>query len=352
VGTGGIGGGGNGGALFNGGDGTVTESTLAGNLASGGKGGSGGGGVGYTDTGGSGGPGGGGGTAGGGALFNGGRLSLVNCTIAANAAAGGAGGSGAGGGYGTSTGGAGGVGGNGGTGCGALCDTNGLLSMTNCTWALNSALGGVSGAGGAGGYSAGSPGTPGSPGTNGTAQGGLVTAGARIVNCLIATNTPANCCGWLTDAGHNLSSDSACALTNSASLNGVDAKLGPLGWNGGPTLTMSLLAGSAAIDGADDSAAPRLDQRGLPRPAGLAADIGAVEYGAMIPTLAIRQSGATALDLLGVGNANQPCRLLASPDLAYWSSISTNAFGTDGAVVFHVDSGPGPTRSYYRLSMP
>ena len=58
--------------------------------------------------------------------------------------------------------------------------------------------------------------------------------------------------------------------------------LSPLQNNGGPSETMALGPGSAAIDAADDAtcAAPpvnNLDQRGVTRPQGLHCDIGAVE---------------------------------------------------------------------------
>ena len=87
----------------------------------------------------------------------------------------------------------------------------------------------------------------------------------------------------LTDAGHNLSSDASCAFTNPASVNNLDPKLGPLADNGGPTLTMALLPGSPAIDAGDTSLAPTTDQRGFPRPFGLAADIGAYESSFIVP---------------------------------------------------------------------
>ena len=86
-------------------------------------------------------------------------------------------------------------------------------------------------------------------------------------------------------------------------MNNTDPKLGPLANNGGPTLTMALLPGSPAIDAGDTSLAPATDQRGFPRPAGLAADIGAFEYGSVMPTIAISRSGATGLNILGSGNA-------------------------------------------------
>lgn len=55
--------------------------------------------------------------------------------------------------------------------------------------------------------------------------------------------------------------------------------LGPLANNGGPTQTMALLVGSAAIGTADNAAAPATDQRGATRQdvAGEAIDIGAFE---------------------------------------------------------------------------
>jgi hypothetical protein len=87
-----------------------------------------------------------------------------------------------------------------------------------------------------------------------------------------------NCSGASTDAGHNLSSDASCSFTNVGSLNSTDAKLAQLADNGGPTLTARLLPGSPAIDAGDNFEAPPTDQRGAPRPAGSASDIGAYEY--------------------------------------------------------------------------
>ncbi len=66
--------------------------------------------------------------------------------------------------------------------------------------------------------------------------------------------------------------------------------LGPLANNGGPTQTHALLAGSPAIDagnpatpGSGGNACEATDQRGYARPAGLACDIGAYEFGAPPP---------------------------------------------------------------------
>jgi hypothetical protein len=132
----------------------------------------------------------------------------------------------------------------------------------------------------------------------------------------------------------------------------TDPKLDPLADNGGPTLTMALLPGSPAIDAGNTSLAPATDQRGFSRPAGLAADIGAFEYGSVMPTIAVSRSGATGLNILGTGNANQPCRLRKSVDLSSWVPIATNQFGTNGTALFYDNYALGSASQFYRLVMP
>jgi hypothetical protein len=68
--------------------------------------------------------------------------------------------------------------------------------------------------------------------------------------------------------------DSAAKGTN---LLGADPMLGDLMPNGGPTETHALLAGSPAINSADPFDFPDTDQRGVQRPQGLGADMGAFE---------------------------------------------------------------------------
>src|SRR5262249_39145340 len=91
--------------------------------------------------------------------------------------------------------------------------------------------------------------------------------------------------------GYNLSSDETCHFNNVGDLNNTDPKLGPLQNNGGPTMTMALPSGSAAIDAGNPSGCTdghghllTTDQRGMPRPdredtAGC--DIGAYEFQAV-----------------------------------------------------------------------
>ncbi|MCR4410833.1 MAG: Ig-like domain-containing protein [Thermoguttaceae bacterium] len=83
----------------------------------------------------------------------------------------------------------------------------------------------------------------------------------------------------VTSRGHNLVGNTAGSSGFGAAgdLLGVDPLLGPLADNGGPTQTHALLPGSPAIDAANSAAAPATDQRGVPRPQGAEADIGAFE---------------------------------------------------------------------------
>ncbi len=271
-----------GGALCNLGLLAVSDSTFAANSVVGGLGGAGAMGASGLP-GGSGGSGGSGGAADGGAMFSGGVAGMWNSTFAFNTAIGGAGGAGGRGGNGSSgaQGGNGGNGGDGGSGFGAVCDTNGMSSFTNCTFASDSGIGGAGGAGGPAGLGLGGAPPPGVAGTNGQAVGGIASGGAFLVNALLASNAPGgNCNGTFSDVGHNLSSDNTPAFTSSSSRNLTDPLLGPLAYNSGATPTMALLPGSPAIDAGDTALAPATDQRGCLRSLGAAADIGAYEFNA------------------------------------------------------------------------
>jgi hypothetical protein len=59
----------------------------------------------------------------------------------------------------------------------------------------------------------------------------------------------------------------------------VDPKLGPLHDNGGPTLTLALLAGSPALNVISTPCSVTVDQRGVhrPQPQGGKCDIGSFE---------------------------------------------------------------------------
>jgi hypothetical protein len=244
-----------------------------------------------------------GGDGAGGAIWNSGLVLASGCTFAGNSAVGGVGGAGAsaepwapGQGY---------PGGPGGNGNGGAIFNSGTARIVNCTMAFNTGAGGAGGQGGSSypfaGYPPLPPGLNGAPGSGASgiydASGqcyltnctlvfnsgtGILTTeinGAKLINTLLSGNWPGgNGSGAMTDLGHNLSSDLTCAFTNTGSMNNTYLLLGSLSDNGGSTLTVALLPGCRAIDMGDTFAAPPADQRGVPRPYGIAADIGAYEY--------------------------------------------------------------------------
>lgn len=350
------GGSGTGGAIYNAGDLILRASTVASNAAAGGTGGSGVGGCVMTCPGSPapGGPGSSGGGASGGGLFNAGTASAVNCTFAWNTCVGGAGGPGGNGGPATLPYVRGTDGGNGGTGGGSFGGgVFGVLHLTNCTLVGNSVRPGAGGAGGAGGsaippnYS----GLPGIAGNTGTAGGGGISGGAFLISSLLATNQPGgNCLGAIKDGGYNLSSDATAGFTNSGSLNNTDPLLGPLAHHGGPTMTMALLPSSPAIDAGANALAATTDQRGLPRPFGAAADIGAYEYVAL---LQIARSSGSGLELvLRDGVPGRSARLLTSTNLTDWRSVATNQILPDGSTRFQESVNESQGQQFYRVGSP
>jgi beta-glucanase (GH16 family) len=76
--------------------------------------------------------------------------------------------------------------------------------------------------------------------------------------------------------GSNVFTDGTCNPIGSDQVV-ADAGLGALADNGGPTLTHALLPGSPAIDAADASVCPAIDQRGVARPQGAGCDVGSFE---------------------------------------------------------------------------
>ena len=343
--TGGPGGGALGGAIYNSGSLTIADSLFDANAVSGGAGGRG--------RSGSqlilptqprpGGDGGSGGSATGAAVLNAAAASLVNCTLVNQSCRGGNG----------CDGGPGdtwlaetfhgpeweqapsGAGGSGGDGCGAIDDATGSCALTNCTLCFNSGTGGAAGSGSA-------------LGAVGASCGGIRAGGSQSINTLLAANSPGgNASGTLRDLGHNLSSDTSCAFTNLGSMNSIDPKLGALADNGGPTLTVALLPGSPAIDAGDTESAPADDQRGFPRPAGAAADIGAYEYGS--PAL-LQLSLAPSPNIAVYGASGRLCYLLTSSNLVDWLPAATNRIGTNGTVSFPVAT--SAPRGFFRLVLP
>ncbi len=82
--------------------------------------------------------------------------------------------------------------------------------------------------------------------------------------------------------GHNLDKDGSCSLDQESDITGFDPLLMPLANNGGNTKTHALQIMSPAVNHAENGVTGR-DQRGLFRPYGLSADIGAFELLYLLP---------------------------------------------------------------------
>lgn len=306
----------------------------------------------------------------GGGIYSQGTLIINRCTLDGNSAKGGSGGAlsyvapGEGGGIWASS----------------------LLSATNCTFATNLALGG---AGDVNRYATGGPGRG---GAIMTAGGGILVnltiAGNRADSQFIpyttlpgpaqggglaATNTPptltgtiianstlgSNVWGVATDAGYNISSDGSAGFTAAGSLNNTDPLLASLTNNGGPTLTMALYLGSPALDRIP-SGFPPTDQRGVSRPQGPAAEVGAYEGPGLNsalpppPTLSILVSrdalGAPQITVAFNAQGQVVYRLLSSANLVAWTSVATNSTPNNGPLTFTQPISTGS--AYYRVVTP
>jgi len=159
---------------------------------------------------------------------------------------------------------------------GAITNNNtATLNIKHSTISLNNAQAGNSGVNQAGAT------LPPQPVAEGTGGGIRIGPGTvTLENTIIADNTAANGTGDTTGAptpgpnvdgavtsnGHNLlgTATEATGFTGSGDQTNANPMLAALADNGGPTQTMALLTGSAAID-AGVAAGATTDQRGLPR---------------------------------------------------------------------------------------
>ncbi len=253
----------------------------------------------------------------GGGLFSAGSSELINCTFFANQVAGGTGGDGGPGVF------VGGDGGNGGNGFGGNLYNTGMVMVVNCTFSSGRAAGGTNGAAGIGPFL----GSNGSLGRGRGANLANAIGSLTLVNTLIATNTGGgnitNISGTFVDGGHNISSDASFNFSGT-SKKSTNPQINALADNGGPTRTMSLKTNSPAIDSADDAAAPDTDQRGIDRPIGLHADIGAYES-ALAPLIQIQPQSRTQTN---GGSVTFSVSALGEAPLSYfWKFNGTNISG-------------------------
>ncbi|HTP19633.1 MAG TPA: CSLREA domain-containing protein [Solirubrobacteraceae bacterium] len=345
--------GGSGGAISNLGTLTIIGSTISGNTTGRGATGARGGDTPGGTDGGQGSDGGFGGA--GGAIESTGPLVISTSTIAANrTGAGGDGGAG-GNGSGTGRGGTGGLGGPGGSG-GAI-DSNTNMTISNSTITGNAAA--SSGAPGGGGIPQGLTPGPTKPGNGGgieqsgmgttlthvtiasnsapglgggiAGDGGTVTAANSIVASNAGASPNQNCTGVVTDQGGNVEfGGNSCP----AGFLRADPRLAPLANNGGPTETIALQPGSAAIHHVRTCVFGS-DQRGAARPVGSACDSGAYQVAPPSPS-GISAGGITTTTaaITGAVNPNlQDATVVVNYGLtpSYGSSTSPQDLGAGNA---------------------
>ena len=191
--------------------------------------------------------------------------------------------------------------------------TNGRVELVNDTVADNTVTGKIGKAGaGLCGFG---------PASAQPAGGGANAANFTLVNSIVANNSYTAVAGMVLNCGgkgegdpsarfysrgHNLEDAQSCALNGSGDQSGVDPQLAPLSDNGGPTPTMALLPSSPAIDAADPSVCPNVDQRGQSGRADgnldgtFACDIGAYEL--FVPSADLNIEAVAAPDQVFVGS--------------------------------------------------
>jgi CSLREA domain-containing protein len=201
---------------------------------------------------------------------------------------------------------------------GGISNSAGMLTITNSTFAGNRAIvGELPGAAAGGGISNSDMLTIINSTLSGNRAdnfgGGIANniGTSTLRNTIVANNTAlsgSNCSGAIIDGGGNLDSGSNCGFTAATSKSNGNAGLDPIGLrnNGGPTLTIALVAGSDAIDQAVDANCPGTDQRGVARPFAAHCDIGAFEFNTpLTPREGIEGLIDKVTALVTTGNLNQ-----------------------------------------------
>ena len=192
----------------------------------------------------------------------------------------------------------------------------------------------------------------GSLSSNSGGGGGVYMTGAivtNLTNCTVSLNQARDGFGggiYALSGNGNLNINNTIVAGNYASyggpdiygnwagshdLIGINALLGPLQNNGGPTQTMAVLAGSPAIGHADNSKAPATDQRGVTRldTAGETTDIGAFEL------TGAGSASATAFSLTLFGTApaaGMPVNTVPAAEVTPRNVANPDAPVTDSAV--------------------
>ncbi len=192
-----------------------------------------------------------------------------------------------------------------------------------------------------------------------------IAAGSQIANfsgslalrnsLLAYGGSPGNCYGTITDLGDNISSDGSANLNSGSSFNLTNPLLGSLGNNGGATLTMAVQAGSPAIAYANSATAPTVDQRGYARPVGVGViDLGAYQSSAtpIYPPLVL--SIATVNPNFRVSFTTSPAitntlHLQFSTNLSGWTDLATFGALASPSNITQTISPQGAPCKFFRL---
>lgn len=179
-------------------------------------------------------------------------------------------------------------------------------------------------------------------------------------NILVKGSTGENCYYWQTTpiiAGSNLADDDSCG-TGFTNLSTLSTGMNALGSYGGPTQTFQLLPGSPAIDAADSSQCPATDQRGVTRPQGTACDVGAYEFQETTIPSDYVISGVVYDDLNGNGSRdagelgieNAPVYILLNIDQTPFSSLTAET-SADGSFQFTLTPPDGGLPAGFSVSV-
>ena len=135
--------------------------------------------------------------------------------------------------------------------------------------------------------------------------------------------------GSFRSLGHNLFSDAPDVSLDATDLVNTNPLLGPLANNGGPTLTQALLPGSPAINAGIPVVGVTTDQRGAPRPAGSAPDLGAFQVQPPLSVLSLQRSGTDHHPAVLVLTFNLPLNAIPAESLANYRLVRAD----DGRVI-------------------
>ncbi len=191
--------------------------------------------------------------------------------------------------------------------------------------------------------------------TNCAQNGGGIRGGGTFSNTIISnngSNIGPDISGSVLSEGYNLiGNTSGNSGWVSTDILNQDAKLAPLGDNGGLTKTHALLDGSPAINAGNNADAPATDQRGFSRIVGGTIDIGAFESNSTTVNCSFTINPTN--QLVGSSGGNITVNVTGAPGCSWtatsnadWISVISGSSGNgNGTVTLSVQATIGPART-------